>query len=399
MRTVIRQSTKQPLQLTSQLGAGGEAVIYALGDDLVAKIYHQWRVESQHKLPAMLARPPSDLLQGQHVAIAWPCELLYDLQVPNRIVGFLMPRVRGLQPIFEFYNPKSRRALCPLFTYRYLLNSARNLAWAICAVHKHGYVIGDVNESNILVKDTGQVTLVDTDSFQVPEPRSGTFFRCPVGKPDFTPPELQTSKFTDIDRTVVHDRFGLAVLLFRLLQEGAHPFDGCYTGAGEAPALETRIAAGHFPYSTRSRVPYLPKPSAVPFTVLPQEVQRLFIRCFEDGFRDANARPSSEEWVRALDAVAGNLRQCTVNPSHVYAPHLAACPWCARTKLLGADRDPFPSPQAVRQRLHTPPSPRRPSPIRRVATAPPRAVISTSPAPTARRRAVSIPSVSRVHGA
>ena len=89
MRTVIRQSTDQPLQLTSQLGAGGEAVIYALGDDLVAKIYHQWRAESQDKLPAMLAHPPSDLLQGQHVAIAWPYELLYDKQVRDRIVGFL----------------------------------------------------------------------------------------------------------------------------------------------------------------------------------------------------------------------------------------------------------------------------------------------------------------------
>ena len=236
-------------------------------------------------------------------------------------------------------------------------------------MHKHGYVIGDVNESNILVKDTGQVTLVDTDSFQVPEPYSGTFFRCPVGKPDFTPPELQTSVFADIDRTEVQDRFGLAVLLFRLLQEGAHPFDGCYSAAGEAPALEKRIAAGHFPYSTRTHVPYLPKPSAVPFTVLAPALQLLFIRCFEDGFHDPNKRPSAREWGSALDAAGKDLRQCTVNPSHVYAPHLAACPWCERTQLLGADRDPFPSPQAVQQGLHIAPPPRR---ARRRAVIPPR---------------------------
>src|SRR5438105_3869599 len=83
--------------------------------------------------------------------------------------------------------------------------AARNIAAAVHAVHSRGYVIGDVNESNILVTDTALATLVDTDSFQVRDPGSGVVYRCPVGKPEFTPPELQGASFGEIDRTPEHD--------------------------------------------------------------------------------------------------------------------------------------------------------------------------------------------------
>jgi len=386
MPTVIRQSHNQPLTLSTPLAAGGEAIIYVVDGGLVAKVYHQWQPYRAAKLAAMLANPPSALLQGTHVAIAWPCELLYDGHTRDRVVGFLMPRVGGMQPIFEFYIPKARRASCPLFTYRYLLITGRNLAWAVRAVHQRGYVIGDINESNILVRDTGQVTLVDTDSFQVRDPHSDTLFRCPVGKPEFTPPELYDCHFATIDRTVEHDLFGLGVLIFRLLLEGVHPFDGVYTGAGEAPQLEERIAAGHFPHGKHLQAPYHPKPSAVPFAVLPPAVQKLCLQCFENGFRDPTARPTADEWVHALESSAENLQQCTENPSHCYDNHLPACPWCERAARLG--RDSFPSPQAVRQGFHQHPQPR---PTVRSAPA-----TSVPASPTA-RPASTVPTTTRLH--
>jgi len=94
-------------------------------------------------------------------------------------------------PVFQIYNPGSRRHELPAFTYRHLLRTAQNLAAAVDVLHAHGYVAGDLNESNVLVADTALVTLVDTDSFQVRDPESGAVYRCPVGKPEFTPPELQ----------------------------------------------------------------------------------------------------------------------------------------------------------------------------------------------------------------
>src|ERR1051326_9507328 len=168
-----RLSNNQSLLLDTgvMLGAGGEARIYAVlpGREYVAKIYHRPEKEQANKLQAMLSNPPDDpMADTGHISIAWPLDLLYGGEAP-RFVGYLMPRVSGTRPIFTYYNPAVRRRQSPLFNTLYLHRAARNLAAAVRALHSRGYVIGDVNESNILVSDTALVTLVDTDSFQVRE--------------------------------------------------------------------------------------------------------------------------------------------------------------------------------------------------------------------------------------
>ena len=269
---VLRCLTKQEtLNLTISLGRGGEACVYAVPSDgnLVAKIYHKPTEQHARKILAMLANPPENPTASLgHISIAWPYEPLKAVD-SDRIIGFLMPRIRGMRPAIDFYNPRTRREHCPLFNYQYLLRTARNLAAAFAALHNSGYCVGDVNESNIMVSDTALVTLVDTDSFQVRDTNKNVVYRCQVGKPEFTPPELQNKIFAQYDRAVDHDLFGLAVLIFQLLMEGTHPFSGIYQGAGEPPTYEGRIANGHFTYSRNRRVPYTPTPIAPSWSTLP----------------------------------------------------------------------------------------------------------------------------------
>ena len=79
-----------------------------------------------------------------------------------------MPYIQRTVSLLEVFNPRRRVTVLPQFDRRYLLRTARNLAAAISALHSSGYVAGDLNESNILVTPTALVTLIDTDSFQVP---------------------------------------------------------------------------------------------------------------------------------------------------------------------------------------------------------------------------------------
>lgn len=348
------------VNLTLSLGRGGEACIYTMPTDanLVAKIYHQSTVEQARKLEVMLANPPENPTENLgHISIAWPVELLYCADGSDRVAGFLMPRIRGTRPSIDFYNPRTRRQYCPLFNYQYLLRAARNLAAAFAALHASGYCVGDVNESNILVSDTALVTVVDTDSFQVRDPNSNTVYRCPVGKPEFTPPELQNKTFAECDRVVSHDLFGLAVLIFQFLMEGTHPFSGVFQGDGEPPPYEARIANGHFTYSQKRRVPYLPTPIAPSWEVLHPSIQDLFVRCFEDGYNNPLVRPSAQTWLSVLTEAENSLVSCTANPQHRYSHHLQKCPWCERNIQLGG-RDPFPSLEAVAAREHLQPQPK-----------------------------------------
>ncbi|MGD1808987.1 protein kinase domain-containing protein [Dapis sp. BLCC M126] len=353
-----RQFSGQIITLDTQnpIGGGGEGRIYSVlqNPSLVAKIYHKPTDEDADKLTVMFSHPPDAPMGTGHSAIAWPVDLLRTTNNKQQIVGFLMPRVSRAEPVHIFYNPRNRREQKPLFNYRYLHRTARNLVAAVNALHNSGYAIGDVNESNILVTDTALVTLVDTDSFQVRDPYTLEIYRCPVGKPEFTPPELQGRSFREVDRKPEHDLFGIGVLIFQLLMEGTHPFAGVYKGRGEPPTLEARIKVGHFPYS-KKRVPYRPTPLAPDWKILHPSIQQLLIECFELGYEDPGLRPDTRSWLQALRESENSLVTCQKNHQHLYGNHLKSCPWCERTKLLKG-RDPFPSREAVRNKQHLQPA-------------------------------------------
>jgi WD40 repeat protein len=376
-----RKSNNTPIIIEPilELGAGGEAKIYALRQEIsfVAKIYHEPTEEKAQKLSVMLSNPPHDSMASVgHASIAWPYDLLGD---NGKVVGFLMPRVIGMKAIIDFYNPGARRKCCPLFSYLYLHRTARNLSSAFRALHESGYVIGDVNESNILVSETSLVTLVDTDSFQVYDPKSGITYRCPVGRPEFTPPELQGEYFRDVDRTIEHDLFGLAVMIFLLLMEGTHPYAGVYRGSGDPPLYGERILSGHFTYSAKQKIPYRPAKLATSFDIIDPILRQLFIQCFEDGHKDASKRPSAQTWQNAIQEAERNLITCPTNDQHRYGVHLGECPWCKRSKELGG-RDPFPSTEDVKKGLYLQSSSL--APTRRIIQRPTLIVPRTTPANT-----------------
>lgn len=335
-------------------GVGGEAAVFAVPTTAwAAKAYHQYVPSRGDKLRVMISNPPDDPTAHQgHVSIAWPQDLLLDAQ--GRVLGYVMPLVKGMRRMIDFYHPGTRRKECPLFHYYYLVVTARNLATAVRALHRRGYVMGDVNESNILVADTAMVTLVDTDSFQVKEPGSGRVHHCIVGSPLFTPREMQGVDFSVVERREEHDLFGLGVLLFQLLMEGTHPFQVRFTGSGEPPELVELIRDGRFPHGVGSAM-WQPPPLAPPFGMLDTRLRGLFTRCFVNGHHDPQARPTADEWREKLVEAVDILVLCKVNPNHRYWPHVKKCPWCERAAKLGG-RDPFPSPTQVKSGAHLAPA-------------------------------------------
>ena len=167
------------------------------------------------------------------------------------LAGFLMPRVQDGFPLITAFNPRRRKQALPKFDRRLAFQAAHNLAQTLGDLHAAGYVVGDLNESNVLVTANARISLIDTDSFQVRVPTAGTVvtYRSPVGKPEYTPPELQGVNFRTVDRSYEHDRFALGVLLFQLLMEGNHPFSVQWLGSGEPPTLERAIREGMYPYA------------------------------------------------------------------------------------------------------------------------------------------------------
>jgi len=293
----------------------------------------------------MLLNPPEQ--PSTHVAIAWPVALLYQrdsriysVRSPQfiyaqtgiegtntgRFIGFLMPKITGGRSIFHIYNPVMRKQLAYPFDTYALYRTAANLCVMIASIHAKGYVIGDINESNILVNRDALVTIVDCDSFQVTD-EQGIIHRCHVGKPEFTPPELQGVSFKEVDQSADHDLFGLGVLLFQLLMNGFHPFAGVLSSHQSVGRVDLHaIRHGLFPYA-KNQPSIIPPPSAPPIRWLAPQVQALFEQCFVEGHRQKSARPTARQWYHQLDTAESMLQTCDEG-DHIYSDHLADCPYC-----------------------------------------------------------------------
>jgi serine/threonine protein kinase len=256
-----------------------------------------------------------------------------------------MPKINTtiFRKILYYLDPADRTKLFGgAFSWKYLFTTAYNITSAVAAVHARGHLVGDLNESNILVAPNALITLIDCDSFQVRDPNTNQIFRCPVGKPEFTAPEIQGKSYRDVDRTPETDNFALAVLLFQLLMEGTHPYQAKGRLVDDAPSTQAKILKGYFPYGLRPGKDLAPPDYAPPYEIIPPELQELFGRCFKDGHTNPQARPSARDWFHSLRRFGNRFEQCPRNPNHFFLDHLTACPWCQVATKKG--KDPFPSP-------------------------------------------------------
>jgi DNA-binding helix-hairpin-helix protein with protein kinase domain len=315
----------QPVVLGAKIGTGGEGTVFEIvnSSEIVAKVYHKpLQSHRETKLRAMIGLSRKELLKFA----AWPTATLHE-RPGGAVRGLVMRKIKGFNELHTLYNPGHRKTTFPQADWRSLISVAMNCAAAFDALHEGGVIMGDVNERNVLVSAEGKIALIDCDSFQVKW--NGQTYPCEVGVDIFTPPELQGKSFRGLIRTVNHDRFGLAVLIFLLLFMGKHPFSGRYLGPGEMPPLERAISQYRFAYGRAAHsFQTKPPPDALPLSAVSSQLVELFERAFGQSSGTPNVRPTPSEWHSALKAFAGSLHTCSSDSGHVYSAHLQNCPWC-----------------------------------------------------------------------
>lgn len=319
-------------RLAIEIGRGGQGSVWSLDGEpnLVAKFYHNPVSSQELKKLETMCRLKSDALSN---IAAWPLTLLKETKSAQP-QGLLMRTVSG-HSVNQLYSIKSRLKTFPEAQFPFLLHSAVNTARAFATIHNAGQVVGDVNHSNLRISQNGTVAMIDCDSFQISD--AGQVFPCPVGVPEFTPPELQGVAFTNQLRTTQHDAFGLSVLIFYMLFLGRHPFMGVYdVKANDMLALEQAIAQYKFPYALSEQSPEVRLPPFAPrLADYPADIGGLFKRAFTREITQRD-RPTAQEWVTALSVLSSSTKQCHLNPNHQYFSGVSQCPWCRVEGVIGA---------------------------------------------------------------
>lgn len=332
-RSFLNSESGKRIELVSTLGEGGQGKVYRVGgdDQLLAKVYkeQEGKVDRVARLKALRALDRDRL----HQVAAWPLETLEDDK--GETVGFLMENLKGWAPLHKVYQIKSRLTLLPEADFSFLVRIARNLATCIHYLHDAGLVVGDLNESNVLVSGNAMVKVIDSDSIQVEA--EGKLYTCDVGRPELIAPELQGHSLASRKRLPEEDRFSLAVLLFQTLAFGRHPYAGRPKGSEEI-SLETAIEHRLYVYQKGGNR-RLEAPPGLRLEFLSEEVKGLFERAF---CGEPSDRPTAMEWIVALEKMEEALEPCPQTVSHRSIPS-TECPWCRlerewRIVLFGAER-------------------------------------------------------------
>ncbi len=334
MRVLICATTNQSISLTRQIARSGEGEVWQTNlSGILAKVYHSPDVRRIRKLEVMVAHPPVDPnAEINHISFAWPKSLLKDAS--GTCVGFLMPEISNSVQLLDIYNPLRRQKVLPGFNWLYLHTTAMNIASIIWAIHRAGYVLGDIKPENILVNDRALPAIIDTDSFQVRHPETGELFPCLVGSEGFTPVELMGKNLATVEQTEVHDRFRLSIII-HLLLFGDYPFKGKWIGEGDSPPPNELLRQGFWCYAPHSLVQ--PGPLTIPLDVIHPELQDCFLRCFNSGHSNPELRPTPADWVKALKVARSELVVCKKVRNHWYSKTYGHCYWCDRKVHLGVD--------------------------------------------------------------
>lgn len=271
----------------------------------------------------MINNPPENNEIDQ---FTWPIDILYRKGV---FYGYVMSRLkRGTINLNKIYEPSRRKGI----PWNYYIHIAKNLCLAVNALHSCGYAIGDLNPNNIVVDDNGIVMLVDTDSYRIVDENNNEY-RCPVGMGMYLPRELQGINFGTASLptfTEESDLFALAVLIFCLLMNGAHPH-ACTINSNISSSTSFQpidnIRNGVSPYFSKTTGIGIPE-YAPKMVALTRELQKLFYKVFVDGHHNTKIRPKVLSWYNALEDLEKQIVRCKKDKSHYHYSGVSNCPWC-----------------------------------------------------------------------
>ena len=285
-----------PLDTGKLIGSGGEGAVYEDRNDprMVIKVLHQQHAtpERAAKLQAMCDNPPQNAR-----ALSWP----NVVETESGELQYRMPKAsRGSGTAYRFVSANERRQLPPRQQeYEYRTQLGVKIAEAFRWLHAIHVRIGDVNPSNILVSDDGTVMLIDCDSFQIPGPPGHQPYPCVVGSPEYTAPEIDD--FQRQFRSQDSDNFALAVLLYQLLGNGSHPYQGIDASADDAVSnIRERIKGHRFAHQSREGR-WRPTPGQVrSWRSMPEPVRNAFRQAFSPGASHIG-RPTADAWASILE--------------------------------------------------------------------------------------------------
>ena len=314
------------------------------------KIFHKQVLDNgglkqkERKLSYMIKNRPK-IITGKTYKLCWPEILIYKNKHKKNFQGFIMPLAypqsiilyelcqvtpKNLGPEWSKYSRekiegiKARLKLCV------------NIAVAIHSIHSvKKYVLVDFKPENVLITHSGKVSIIDIDSIQIQDPKTQkVLFATRVSTPEFMPPEATKYPLGKSVIPIYWDLFSLGVVFYKILF-GLHPYTATPQDTlSNLSQIDQKIKHGLFPHGKKKQLLQVIPRLHDKFSILPVNIKRLFLKCFDSGHMNPSTRPTAEEWGKIFHSELINAEKIT---SRVPQP-IPSYPTPSPTKKLSAKK-------------------------------------------------------------
>ncbi len=291
------------------IGEGGQGAVYLVdygGTEKALKYYHKSYMK-RLDTESFYKNLNQNIANGAPAkSFLWPQDLTKWSGKADEQYGYIMDvRPPEYNELTDFYllNVKFKSDF-------ELLTACINIVQAFRALHNNGCSYQDLNNGNFFInKDTGDVLICDNDNVSVNEENFGI-----KGKQRYMAPEVvlggTPNKYSD--------RFSLAVILFRMIFGGQHPFEGKYSTPPCMTFEYERLYYGEDPVflfdpvdKRNAPVSYLHSGAMMLWPLYPEYLRNLFIETFnKNGIKNPEKRPIEATWLETLVKLRGEWVKC-----------------------------------------------------------------------------------------
>lgn len=306
-----------PLQLGSkdEKANGGEGIVYTmpLNSGVMIKLYKASTLQDAAKMREIKTRVEAMTKLSACTGLkhlAWPRLPVADDR--KQMIGFAM-RACGGESFRSIGTIANIKKVFPKWTRLQLAETAVDFVVKVRELAANGVIINDFNPSNFLVDRNCNVSMIDCDSYQIPDKKGNplithTFFASHVA------PELMKNKhLMDSPRSIRHVEFGAAVVVFGLLMCGLHPYS-FYDPSNRKKigTPEENLLKGYCPFAPGSKLKFPKAPNdewSNLWSWLPDSIRDAFVATFCDGHSDPNRRASLDQLEAALRDTVQFMKQ------------------------------------------------------------------------------------------
>jgi rRNA-processing protein FCF1/tRNA A-37 threonylcarbamoyl transferase component Bud32 len=255
-------------KLLKQIGrTGGEGSVYLTNTKFICKIYKKEKVTKfrEEKIKLLISH-----------AIKIPNVCLPEFIVHNskkEFVGYLMQEASGGELKTSVFIPPLLKQKFPTWDRSHLVKIAINILKKVEKLHSYNIILGDINPSNILIKDENTIYFIDTDSFQIEN------YPCSVGMVPYTRKIHHRKRYENYLRTKDDDIYAVSTLLFQLMLPGKLPYS--FSGGGSE---KENMKPENFPYKCYDGTGYNNAPDGqwvYIWSHLPKKLKILFCKIFK----------------------------------------------------------------------------------------------------------------------